>query len=99
MKYLLVWRLLVAMLLSAALVVAQGTVTFGTVETQGSNVMHLFLYLAGIGCILAIALGIFRCIGGRVMEGVLEIVAGVIFGVIIGNALNWGNTLTGQGVQ
>jgi hypothetical protein len=90
-------RLFAALMLSAIPLFAQ--IDTSSFTTQTNSFITLGLYIAAGACVLAFAFGIFKLIGRDLMAGISYIIGALIGGYIIGHALTWTQTITGQTVS
>lgn len=97
MQYFKPGRLLAAILLSAIPVFAQ--IDTSSFTSQTNSFITLGLYIAAACCALAFAFGIFKLIGRDIMAGIGFIIGALVGGYVIGHALGWTQTITGQTVS
>lgn len=95
---------LIALLLCAALFsahsafAASGYVDFSDFNLLGGSLTSLMLYVAALGCVAALAFGIFKLAGRDFMTGIISVVLALVGGIIVGHALGWTAAITGVSV-
>lgn len=94
MQYLKRFGRFAAMLAVAAIPLC-AQIDTSSITNQANSLVTLFVYIAAVGCVAALAFGIFKLVGRDIGAGIGWILGAIVAGYIIGHAISWTSTMTG----